>query len=69
MAVEGGVMQSETFRLQAERCRRLAKSIYNTKVAADLETYAHELELRAAALEISLHGSFGDLAESRIGVR
>jgi hypothetical protein len=62
-------MKPETFRSQAERCRRLAKSIYNTKVAADLEAYARELELRAAASEISLHGIVGDLAESRTGLR
>ena len=61
-------MQSETFRLQAERCRRLAKSIYNSEVAANLEAYARELELRAAALEISLHGMFSDLSESRTGL-
>jgi hypothetical protein len=68
MAVEGGAMQSETFRLQAERCRRLAKSIYNSEVAANLEAYAHELELRATALEVSVNGIFSDLAESRTGL-
>ncbi len=63
-------MQSEAFRSQAERCRRLAKSIYNAEVAANLEAYARELELRAAAaLEVPLHGIFGDLAESRTGLR
>ena len=69
MAVEGGEMQSETFRLQAERCRRLAKSIYNSEVAANLEAYARELELRAAASEVSLHGIFSDLTETRTGLR
>jgi hypothetical protein len=58
-------MQLEAFRSQAERCRRLAKSIYNTKVAADLEAYARELELRAAALEILTRGMFSNPAENR----
>jgi hypothetical protein len=62
-------MQSETFRLQAERCRRLAKSIYNSKVTANLEAYARELELRAAASEVSLRGIFSDLVETRTGLR
>jgi hypothetical protein len=69
MAVEGGVMQSETFRLQAERCRRLARSIYNSEVTANLEAYARELELRAAASEVSLRGIFSDLVETRTGLR
>jgi hypothetical protein len=33
----------EAFRSQEERCRRLAKSIYNIEVAADLEAYAQHL--------------------------
>jgi hypothetical protein len=69
MAVEGGAMQSETFRSQVERCRRLAKSIYNSEVAANLEAYARELEIRTAALEVPFHAIFGDLVESRTELR
>ena len=36
---------------QAQRCWRLAKSIYNPEAAADLEAYARQLEERAKRLE------------------
>ncbi len=35
---------------QAQRCWRLAKSIYNQEVAAELEAYARQLEERAMRL-------------------
>jgi len=38
-------------REQAQRCSRLAKSIYNPEAAADLEAYARQLEERAQELE------------------
>jgi hypothetical protein len=38
-------------REQAQRCSRLAKSIYNPAAAADLEAYARQLEERAQELE------------------
>ena len=37
-------------REQAQRCRRLAKSIYNPEVAAELEDYARQLEAEEAKL-------------------
>lgn len=61
-------METGAFRWQAERCRRLAKSIYNFEVAADLEAYAQELERRAAALEGSQPSSFGEAAEAQTGL-
>jgi hypothetical protein len=41
-------------REQAERCWRLAKSIYNPAAAADLEVYARQLEECAEQLEAKL---------------
>lgn len=38
-------------REQAQRCSRLAKSIYNPEAAAGLEAYARQLEERAQELE------------------
>jgi hypothetical protein len=38
-------------REQAQRCWRLAKSIYNPEAAADLEVYARQLEECAERLE------------------
>ena len=38
-------------RVQAQRCRRLARQIDNQDVAKRLLDYADELEARAAALE------------------
>jgi hypothetical protein len=38
-------------REEAERCRRLAKSIIDDAVIAQLEALAHELERRALAIE------------------
>jgi hypothetical protein len=35
---------------QAQRCWRLAKSIYNQEAAAELEAYARQLEERARRL-------------------
>ena len=35
---------------QAQRCWRLAKSIYNQEAAAELEAYARQLEERALRL-------------------
>jgi hypothetical protein len=36
---------------QAQRCWRLAKSVYNQETAAELEAYARQLEERAKILE------------------
>ena len=36
---------------QAQQCWRLANSIYNQEIAAELEAYARQLEERAACLE------------------
>jgi hypothetical protein len=36
---------------QAQRCWRLAKSIYNQEAAAELEAYARQLEEQARRLE------------------
>lgn len=38
-------------REEAERCRRLANSIYNPTTTAELEDHARALEERAARLE------------------
>jgi hypothetical protein len=38
-------------REQAQRCWRLARSIYNPEAAADLEVYARQLEQWAEQLE------------------
>jgi hypothetical protein len=40
-------------REQAQRCWRLAQSIYNAEAAAQLEAYARQLEQRARQLEAS----------------
>ena len=40
-----------TLREQAQRCWRLAQSIYNAEAAAELEAYARQLEERAHELE------------------
>jgi hypothetical protein len=40
-----------SLREQAQRCWRLAKSIYNAEASADLEVYARQLEERAQELE------------------
>jgi len=40
-----GSVGVEAFRSQEERCRRLAKSIYNIQVAADPEAHAQHLDL------------------------
>jgi len=44
-------VDATALRLQAERCRRLAKSIYNSAAVAELEAYAGQLEERAARLD------------------
>lgn len=36
---------------QAQQCWRLAGSIYNQEIAAELEAYARQLEERASSLE------------------
>jgi hypothetical protein len=36
---------------QAQRCWRLARSVYNQQTAAELEAYARQLEERARFLE------------------
>jgi len=36
---------------QAQQCWRLASSIYNQEIAAELEAYARQLEKRAASLK------------------
>ena len=62
---EGRAMQSEAFRSQPEGCRRSAESICNSEVAATLEAYARELELRATALELCMRGMFSDPADAQ----
>lgn len=44
-------MGVQALREEARRYRRLAKSIYNAKAAAELEAHARELEEQAARLE------------------
>ena len=41
----------KTLQEQAQRCWRLAKSIYNPEASANLEAYARQLEERAQQLE------------------
>jgi hypothetical protein len=41
----------QALRDEAQRCRRLANSIYNQTTTAELEARAHALEERAAQLE------------------
>ncbi|MGO8917544.1 MAG: hypothetical protein ACLQJR_16685 [Stellaceae bacterium] len=49
-AVDGGKVDTISLHEEAERCRRLAKSIYNPTVTEELEAYAAQLEERAAEL-------------------
>lgn len=44
-------MCEQALRDEAQRCRRLAKSIYNPTAAAELEACARALEEQAAQLE------------------
>ena len=44
-------MSAQALRDEAQRCRRLASSIYNPTVAAELEAHARALEERALRLE------------------
>ena len=44
-------MDCVALRAQAERCRRLARSIYNLSVTSQLEAYASQLEELAAHLQ------------------
>jgi hypothetical protein len=46
-------VEARALREKAERCRRLAHSIYNDGLSSDLETYARSLEEQAKALEES----------------
>jgi hypothetical protein len=62
-------MEAETFRSQAERCRRLANSIYNIEVASDLEAYAQHLERCAADLEADPWRHFSDRGAQHSGAR
>lgn len=39
---------------QAQQCWRLAGSIYNQEIAAELEAYARQLEEQAARLEAEI---------------
>jgi hypothetical protein len=41
----------QALRDEAQRCRRLAKSIYNQMATAELEAHARALEEQAAKLE------------------
>jgi hypothetical protein len=61
-------MEAETFRSQADRCRRLANSIYNIEVASDLEAYAQHLDRCAADLEAGLRHNRGDRRAQHSGV-
>ena len=45
----------QALRDEAQRCRRLANSIYNQTTTAELEARAHALEERAAQLEAAKH--------------
>jgi hypothetical protein len=56
-------VEAKILRAQADRCRRLAKAIYNAAVASDLEAYARQLDHRAAALEEAI-GGFAEMAQS-----
>jgi len=44
-------MRVQSLREEAQRYRRLAKSIYNAPAAAELEAHARALEKEAAQLE------------------
>lgn len=46
-----GQVVSKVLLEQAQQCWRLANSIYNQEIAAELEAYARQLEERAACLE------------------
>lgn len=58
-------MEATKLLLQAERCRRLARSIYNADVAADLETYARQLEERVDQLALDVTEIFPNLPGAR----
>lgn len=45
----------QAIRDEAQRCRRLANSIYNPTATAELEARARALEERAAQLEAAKH--------------
>jgi hypothetical protein len=62
-------MEAETFRSQAERCRRLANSIYNIEVASDLEAYAQHLDRCAADLEADPWRHFSGRGAQHSGAR
>jgi hypothetical protein len=62
-------MEAETFRSQADRCRRLANSIYNIEVASDLEAYAQHLDRCAADLEAGPRRMLSDRGAQHSGVR
>lgn len=47
-------LRNGQLREQAQRCWRLARSIYNAEAAAELEAYARQLEERAERLETKL---------------
>jgi len=47
-------LRNGQLREQAQRCWRLARSIYNAEAAAELEAYARQLEERAERLEAKL---------------
>ena len=47
----GPTVVAKTLLDQAQRCWRLAKSIYNQEAVADLEAYARQLEERAKRLQ------------------
>jgi hypothetical protein len=62
-------MEAEAIRPRAERCRRLARSIYNIEVTADLEAYTQHLDLCAAALEVCTRPNLGETGEQHRGLR
>ena len=51
----GAMMCVQAMRDEAQRCRRLASSIYNPTTTAELEAQADALEERAAQLEAAKH--------------
>jgi hypothetical protein len=62
-------MEAETFRSKADRCRRLANSIYNVEVASDLEAYAQHLDRCAADLEAGPRRTLSDGGARHSGAR
>ena len=52
-----GGMSVQALRDQAERCKRLANSIYNPAAAAQLEAHARALEEQAKRLEAARLGA------------